>query len=85
MRSALALAASAAALAGPAVAGAGGTQEGGVAQVSAATAVAAVVAPTSGAVCLAGCPTIVVATPVAVAFSFNLAALVQLLNESLRP
>lgn len=80
----VALAASAAVLAVPGVARAEGNQGAGVTQVSGAAAVAGVFAPVSGATCFAGCPTIVVSAPVGVAVSFNIAAVVQMLNQSFR-
>ncbi len=82
-RRVVALAASAAALALPGVGLAGNNQDGDVVQASEATAVALVIAPVSGATCFVGCPTIAVSVPTAVAVSFNVAAVVQLLSQSL--
>ena len=80
-----ALAASAAVLAAPGVASGAIGQGVGVAQASQATAVAGALASASGATCFAGCPTIVVSVPTAVAVSFDIAAIVQLLNRPLGP
>jgi hypothetical protein len=77
-----ALAASAAVLAAPGVASGAIGQGAGVTQASQATAVVGVLASASGATCFAGCPTIVVSVPTAVAVSFNVAAIVQLLSGS---
>ena len=84
-RGLVALAASATLLALPGVAGAEGGQGAGVVQASQAAAVAVGLAPVNGARCFAGCPTVVVSTPAAVAVSFNIAAVVQLLTGSLGP
>lgn len=79
----VALAASAVMLAVPGVARAEGNQEAGVGQVSEAAAVAGVFTPVRGGACFAGCPTIVVSEPVGIAVSFNIAAVVQMLNQPL--
>jgi hypothetical protein len=59
-----------------------GDQDVGVGQASQATAIAvSAVAIGAGGTCFAGCPTIVVAPTTAVAFSLNLAAVTQTLNQ----
>ena len=82
-RGLVALFASTALLALPGVARAEGGQGAGVVQASQAAAAAVGLAPAHGASCFAGCPTVVVSTPTAVAVSFNIAAVVQLLTQSL--
>ena len=79
----VALAASAAVLATPGIARAADSRGTGVAQVNQATVVAAALTPVSGATCFAGCPAIVVSEPTALAVSFNIAAVIQVLTQSL--
>jgi hypothetical protein len=80
-----ALAATAAVLVAPGNAAAESGQGVGVVQASQATALAGGFASVPGASCFAGCPTIVVSMPTAVAVSFNVAAVVQVLHQVLGP
>lgn len=81
MRRLLVLVALSLALIAPSAAKADNRQGVALAQTSQATAVASVLATGNGGTCFAGCPTIIVSQATAVAISFNVAVVTQMLNQ----